>query len=71
MFLCGVSVPGQDKRAGVSLCHRGLLVVQDVLDQAARCLLDVCVFLRKGIKEDTCKETVYLLATLVVLLYEL
>lgn len=50
--LGGVGEPRQDERAGLSLDHRALLVVQDVLDQAARRLLYVCVFLW-GEKNDT------------------
>lgn len=56
MILCGVSAPGQNKAAGVSLNHRALLIVQDVFDQATRCLLDVRVFLRESTKEGTCKK---------------
>lgn len=55
MILCGVWVARQDKGAWVSLNHRALLVVQDVLDQAACRLVDVCVFLREEIKEGPCK----------------
>lgn len=46
MFLCGVGVSGQNEAAGVPLNRRALLIVQDVLDQAVHCLLDVRVFLR-------------------------
>lgn len=45
MILGCVGVSGQDEGAGVSVDHRAVLVVQDVLHQAACCLLDVCVFL--------------------------
>lgn len=56
MILCAVSVSRQDKCAGVSLYHWAVLVVQDVLDQAARCLLNVSIFLREGINEVTAIE---------------
>lgn len=45
MILRGVCVSRQNEGAGVSLCD--LLIVQDVLYQAACCLLNVCVFLRE------------------------
>lgn len=62
MILRGVIVSRQDEGAGVSLHHRALLVVQDVLYQATRCLLNVCIFLRESIKEEPCKEIIYFLA---------
>lgn len=50
MILGGVGVRGQNSGAGVPFYRRALLVVQDVLHQAASRLLNVCVFLREGVK---------------------
>ncbi len=55
---CDVSVSRQDEAVGVSFYQRALLVIQDVLDQTARCFVNVCVFLRERIKEDHCKEII-------------
>lgn len=45
MILGGAGVSRQTDGAGFSLHHCALLVVQDVLHQAAHRLLNVCVFL--------------------------
>lgn len=50
MVLGGVRVSRQDEGAGLSLDQRALLVPQDVAHQAARRLLDVCVFLGRGLE---------------------
>ena len=60
VILRGVGVSGQDEGAGVSLYHRALLNVQDLLDQAAGRLLDVGVLLWQE-KKNTRKKIVYLL----------
>jgi len=58
VILCGVCVSRQDERAGLSLCHRTLLVEENVLHQAACCLLDVCIILKVE-KKQTCEDAYF------------